>query len=45
MTFADEGLRGQSYGFSRSQVWMWETVEKAEHWRIDAFNCGPTEDS
>ena len=28
----------QSYGFSSSQVWMWELDQKkAEHWRIDVF--------
>ena len=31
MTFADKGLRGHSYGFSRIEVWMRETVEKAGH--------------
>ena len=27
----------QSYGFSNSHVWMWWTIKKAEHQRIDAF--------
>ena len=27
----------QGYGFSSSHVWMWELDNKAEHWRIDAF--------
>ena len=34
--FADKGPCGQSYGFSSSQVPVWE-VKKAEHQRIDAF--------
>ena len=34
--FADKGLNRQSYGFSSSHVWMWETTKKAESWRIDA---------
>ena len=36
--FADKGLSSQSYGFSKSHVWMlsW-TIKKAEHQRIDAF--------
>ena len=32
--FADKGPYIQSYGFSRSQVWM---LELAEHQRIHAF--------
>ena len=37
--FADKGLYSQSYGFSSSHVQMWELdhKEKAECWRIDAF--------
>ena len=36
--FADKSLSSQSYGFSSSHVWMWElTLQKAERWRIDAF--------
>jgi len=36
--FADKGSSSQSYGFSSSHVWMWEsTIKKAECWRIDAF--------
>ena len=37
--FADKGLFSQSYDFSSSHVWMWEswTIKKAEHWRTDAF--------
>ena len=27
----------QSYGFSSSHVWMWELDDKAERWRIYAF--------
>ena len=27
----------QSYGFSSSHIWMWETIKKAEHWRTDGF--------
>ena len=35
----DKGLFSQSYDFSSSHVWMWEswTIKKAEHWRTDAF--------
>ena len=43
--FANKGLSSQSYGFSDSNVWMWELDYKAEHQRIDAFNCGVGEDS
>ena len=37
--FANKGPSSQSYSFSSSHVWMWEswTIKKAEHWRIDAF--------
>ena len=36
--FADKGLYSQSYGFSSSQVWMWElNYKEVEHRRIDAF--------
>ena len=37
--FANRGPSSQSYGFSSSHVWMWEswTRKKAECWRIDAF--------
>ena len=39
--FANKGVFSQSYGFSRSHVWMsWDyswTIKKAEHWRTDAF--------
>ena len=36
--FSNKGLSGQSYGFSRSHVWMWVLdIKKAEHRRIDAF--------
>ena len=35
--FADKGPSSQSYGFSSSQVWMWELDYKAECQRIDAF--------
>ena len=35
--FANKGLHSQIYGFSSSYVRMWETIEKAEHRRIDAF--------
>ena len=36
--FADKNLSSQNYGFSSSQVWMWEwTIKKAECWRTDAF--------
>ena len=34
--FADKGPSSQSYGFSSSQLWMWELDHK-EHWRTDAF--------
>ena len=31
-------VSSQGYGFSSSQVWMWELDHKeAKHWRIDAF--------
>ena len=33
----NKGPSSQSYGFSSSHVWMWETIKKAECWRIDAF--------
>ena len=35
--FANKGLSSQSYGFSSSHVCMWNLDQKAEHWRIDAF--------
>ena len=35
--FADKGPSSQSYGFSRSHVWMWEMDHKAERRRIEAF--------
>ena len=36
--FANKSQSSESYGFSGSQVWMWEwTIRKAEHQRIDAF--------
>ena len=37
--FENKGPSSQSYAFSSSHVWMWEswTIKKAEHWRIDAF--------
>ena len=36
--FANKGPSSQRYGFSSSQVWMWELDhKKAEHQRIDAF--------
>ena len=44
--FAKKGLYSQSYGFSRSHIWMWELDHNSlilvhnsssEHWRIDAF--------
>ena len=35
--FANNGPYSQSYGLSSSHVWMWETIKKTEHWRIDAF--------
>ena len=37
--FANKGPYSQSYGISCSHVWMWELdyINKAEHWRIDAF--------
>ena len=35
--FADKGSSSQSYSFSSSQGWMWQLDQKAEHWRIDAF--------
>ena len=34
--FANKGLSSQSYDFSSSHIWMWRTIKKAEHWRIDA---------
>ena len=38
--FADKGLYSQSYGFSSSQVWMWELGHK-EGW--GPKNCGAEE--
>ena len=35
--FANKVPSSQGYGFSSSHVWMWELDNKAEHWRIDAF--------
>ena len=44
--FANKGLYSQSYGFSISNVWMWELDHKeAERWRIELLNCGVGEDS
>ena len=34
---ANKGLSSQSYGFSSSHVWMWQTIKKAECQKIDAF--------
>ena len=44
--FANEGPSSQSYGFSSSHVWResW-TIKKAEHQRMDAFDCGVGEHS
>ena len=33
----NQGPSSQSYGFTSSHVWMWETIKKAECWRIDTF--------
>ena len=40
--FANKGMSSQGYGFSSSQVWMWELdcKKKAEHRRTDVLNCG-----
>ena len=36
--FANKGPSSQGYGFSSSQVWMWELdIKKGECWIIDAF--------
>ena len=35
--FASKGLFSQSYDFSSSHVWMWWTIKKAEHQKINAF--------
>ena len=35
--FANKGLFSQSYDFSSSHVWMWWTIKKAEHQKINAF--------
>ena len=37
--FVSKDSSSQSYGFSSSHVWMWESwvIKKAEHWKIDAF--------
>ena len=44
--FANKGQSSQSYGFSSSHVRIWELdLKKAEHWNIDALNCGVGEDS
>ena len=39
--FANKGPSSQSYGFP-VVMYGWEswTIKKAEHWRIDALNCG-----
>ena len=44
--FASKGPSRQSYGFSSSHVWIenW-SIKKAEHQKIDAFDCGVGEDS
>jgi len=34
--FVNKSPSSQGYGFSSGHVWMWE-LEKAEHWRTDAF--------
>ena len=37
-TFTNKVLSSQSYGFSSSQVWIWElNYKESEHRRIDAF--------
>ena len=36
-SFLDKAPSSQSCGFSSSHVWMWETIKKAEHRRIDSF--------
>ena len=42
--FANKGLSSQGYGFSSSDIRMWDwTIRKAERRRI--FNCGVGEDS
>ena len=40
--FANKAPSSQSYGFSNSHVWMWNswTIKKAECQRIDAFELG-----
>ena len=43
--FANIGPSSQSYGFPIGHVVMGQTIKKAEHQRIDAFNCGDREDS
>ena len=35
--FADKGPYSQSYNFSSSHAWLWETVKKAEGQRVDVF--------
>ena len=35
--FANKGLYSQSYGFSSTQIWMWELDHKGEHQRIDTI--------
>ena len=35
--FADKSPYSQSYGFSRSHIWMWKLDQKAVHQSIDAF--------
>ena len=35
--FANNGPSSQGYGFSSGLIWESWTIDKAEHWRIDAF--------
>ena len=43
--FDDKDPSSQSYIFSSSHVCESWTIKKAEHRRIDAFDCGVGEDS
>ena len=42
--FANKGPSSQSYGFSNSQVWMWE-LDYKESWELMLLNCDVGEDT
>ena len=43
--FANKGPSSQGYSFSSMYGYESWTIKKAEHQRIDAFECGVGEDS